>query len=390
MVKFALIAGLLIVAGCQSADQNSTQNPAQIPQPSELLQLRAVDRDLLLLEVSINGSLVESARDQVGDTWSVIVNADANSQNTLNIRWLEQLEPTPLLLAIRDVTFMAGSTGQTLTLDDNYVTTGQGLDADNDGISNMAERLAGSDPFVADFEQVELTEPDMVPIQAGCFQMGSPESEEGRIFNEMLHEVCVDAFSLGAHELTRDEYRVYAQATNRDLPDIDFELSGNRPMVGISWIDATLYAAWLSNQTGRNYRLPTEAEWEYAARAGSTTPFNTGELITTSQANFDGRIPLYGASEGTFIGADIIVGSFAPNAFGLYDMHGNVAEWTCTQRIVDYDGGELLCHDDTSVEFRAIRGGNFESTADNIRSANRENERITSSTLKIGIRLARD
>ena len=110
--------------------------------------------------------------------------------------------------------------------------------------------------------------PDMVDIEAGCFLMGSPKSEAGRYGDERWHRVCVEAFSMGKYEVTFAEYDRFAEATGRARPDDEGWGRGRRPIINVSWHDATAYARWLSEETGRAYRLPTEAEWEYAARDG--------------------------------------------------------------------------------------------------------------------------
>ena len=150
------------------------------------------------------------------------------------------------------------------------------------------------------------------------------------------------------------------------------------PVVGVSWDDAVAYGEWLSKKTGRKFRLPTEAEWEYACRAGEKTPFNTGENLTTDQANYDGNYPYNGNAKGEYRQKTVAVESFEPNKWGLYNMHGNVWEW-CS----DWFGGKYYdeCKASGTVtnpagpstgSDRVLRGGGWGSNAGRCRSATRD------------------
>ncbi|MDP3280168.1 MAG: SUMF1/EgtB/PvdO family nonheme iron enzyme [Nitrosomonas sp.] len=161
--------------------------------------------------------------------------------------------------------------------------------------------------------------PLLTVIPAGRFLMGSPQDEPGRSEGESpQHEVIIaQPFALGVYAVTFAEYDRFCAATGRKAPaDYDWGRE-NRPVIDVSWHDAQAYCGWLNEQTGQSYRLLSEAEWEYACRAGTQTPFYTGKTINSDQANFNKKH-----------GRTLLVGSFAPNAFGLYDMHGNVWEWT--------------------------------------------------------------
>ena len=162
--------------------------------------------------------------------------------------------------------------------------------------------------------------PEMVVVPAGTFRMGSPATEEGRWDGEgPQHRVRVSSFALGATEVTFDEWAACVRGGGCGggyRPDDEGWGQGARPVINVNWEDARAYVRWLSRETGESYRLPSEAEWEYAARAGTTTPFHTGATLSTDQAN-------YGRNRGQ----TTPVGTFAPNAFGLYDVHGNVWEW---------------------------------------------------------------
>jgi sulfatase modifying factor 1 len=161
---------------------------------------------------------------------------------------------------------------------------------------------------------------EFVDIPGGTFTMGSPSSEEGRKDDEIQHKVTLSAFKMSKYTITFEQYDLFCDATGRPKPG-----GGERenlPVSRVTWYDAAAFAEWMG------CRLPTEAEWEYAARANTTTPFYTGECLTTDQANFNGEKPYTNCEKGIFRNAALTVGCFPPNAFGLYDMHGNIWEWT--------------------------------------------------------------
>ena len=160
--------------------------------------------------------------------------------------------------------------------------------------------------------------PEMVVVLAGEFVMGSPPGEAGRMNTEgPQHAVTIAApFAAGKYEVTFEEWDACVADGGCDgyRPDDAGWGRGRRPVINVSWRDAEAYAAWLSSKTGHDYRLPSEAEWEYAARAGTTTPFWTGQTISDTQANFSLR-------------QSAEVGAYPPNPWGLHEMNGNVAEF---------------------------------------------------------------
>ena len=176
--------------------------------------------------------------------------------------------------------------------------------------------------------------PQMVVLPAGTFPMGSPDNEEGRDSDEARRQVRIGTFAVGVYEVTFAEWDacVAGGGCGDYRPDDGGWGRGKRPVLNVSWNDAQAYVKWLSNKTGEEYRLLTEEEWEYAARAGTTTPFHTGPTIATNQANYDG-------GTGQFYARTRKVGSLADNAFGLYDVHGNVAEMVADC----YDGSGGAC-----------------------------------------------
>ncbi len=206
--------------------------------------------------------------------------------------------------------------------------------------------------------------PAMVVIPAGEFLMGSPKDEEGRFSNERLHEVRIERpFAVGKYAVTFEAYDRFVRATGRKKPE--GWGCGRRPVINVSWEDAVAYAEWLSEQTDQSYRLPTEAEWEYAAWAGTATPYHFGATITTKQANYD-----TGGLFSIFAGT-IEVGQFPPNVWGLYDVHGNVWEWTCSAYDDNYGGAELNCISKNCADPRVLRGGSWGDNPHGVRAANR-------------------
>ena len=170
---------------------------------------------------------------------------------------------------------------------------------------------------------------EMVKIRSGTFQMGSPK-DQGRDSEKPQHSVTVPAFLMGKYPVTQAQWRSVAALPQVEImlnPDPAYFNGDNRPVEQVSWHEAVEFCQRLSLATGHQYRLPNEAEWEYACRAGTTTEFHFGETITTDLANYNGN-KTYGAGpKGIYRQQTTDVGSFPPNAYGLYDLHGNVWEW---------------------------------------------------------------
>jgi formylglycine-generating enzyme required for sulfatase activity len=194
--------------------------------------------------------------------------------------------------------------------------------------------------------------PEMVWIAGGRFQMGDLQGN-GFANERPVHWISVDKFAMGRYEVTFAEYDKFAQATGRDKPDDKDWGRGNRPVINVSLEDAIAYTEWLSQQTGQTYRLPTEAEWENAARAGTTTDYWWGNKIGSNRANCKGCGSQWDAKR------TAEVGSFDSNAFGLYDTVGNIWEWTCSEYEEKYRGKEQRCADKESTSSRVLRGGSW-------------------------------
>ncbi len=221
---------------------------------------------------------------------------------------------------------------------------------------------------------------DMVAIPGGEFLMGAPQDEKGSYGNERpQHKVTVQPFFMGKFPVTQAQWREVANLpkVDRDLKPNPSNFKGdNRPVEWVSWYDAVEFCQRLSEATGREYRLPSEAEWEYACRAGTTTPFHFGETITSKLANYRVSEIYAGESVGKYREGTTDVGSFPPNAFGLYDMYGNVFEWCADAWHGNYSGapndGSAWTkggNDNRSL----LRGGSWVNNPDNCRSAFRYN-----------------
>ncbi len=227
--------------------------------------------------------------------------------------------------------------------------------------------------------------PEMVMIPAGEFKMGSKGFTASQ--DELpQHGVSVPALAMSRYEITIAEYEQFATATNRKQPDLGGLNKANSPMILVSWDDANAYARWLSKETGKKYRLPTEAQWEYAARAGTTSTYWWGFELGEDNAHcFDCKTGL-NARQPTK------VGRFKANPFGLYDTSGNVWEWTRDCYHKNYKGAP----DDGSVweggdcSKRVVRGGAYGSTGKSLRSTKRGKRAATRGTDEVGIRLIRE
>jgi formylglycine-generating enzyme required for sulfatase activity len=229
-------------------------------------------------------------------------------------------------------------------------------------------------------DKVEL---DMVLIPTGRFEMGSPADEPERRDSEgPQHLVTVPTFFMGRTPITQAQWRQVAK-----LPKVKTKLKekpsrfegDNRPVERVSWDDATEFCARLFRYTKREYRLPSEAEWEYACRAGTTTAFHFGETISTDLANYCGTNEEYGAygrgEKGVYGKETNDVGLFSPNQFGLHDMHGNVWEWCMDDWHDNYekapnDGSAWLKNVKTASS-KVFRGGSWSYDPRNCRSAYR-------------------
>lgn len=236
---------------------------------------------------------------------------------------------------------------------------------------------------------------EMVLIKGGTFIMGSPETEIDRSKRESpLHSVTVPQFFMGRYLVTQSQWRAVAQfeAVNQDLdPDPSKFKGDDHPVEQVSWEDAVEFCDRISWQTGHIYRLPTEAEWEYACRAGTTTPFHFGETISDGLTNYNASKKYGKGVEGKPIGHTSSVHQFnAPNDFGLHDMHGNVWEWCADYWHEDYEGapsnGQAWLEDGDD-KHRVVRGGSWSRDPAHCRSAYRLYSAPASRYFNLGFRV---
>ena len=222
--------------------------------------------------------------------------------------------------------------------------------------------------------------PAMVAIAGDTFWMGSPATEPSRFDDESRHKVTVLGFFMGKHEVTFEEYDAFCDATKREKA-LDGWGRGKQPVINVSWHDATAYAKWLSRETGKPYRLPSEAEWEYAARAG-----------TTGAYSFDGNIDKYRVNYFDQVGKTLAVGTLPANPWGLHEVHGNVWEWV-EDTYSSYQGaptdGSARVDESSNGGRRVLRGGGWYSDAASARSAYRSHGEPCNRILNFGFRLAR-
>ena len=218
----------------------------------------------------------------------------------------------------------------------------------------------------------------MLQIPEGPFTMGSAEDEPEREDDEIQHEVNVPSFFMARYPVTQAQWRAVAAMPQekRELkPDPSGFKGDNRPVERVSWYDAVEFCDRLSTHTNRQYRLPSEAEWEYACRAGTTTPFHFGKTLTTEVANYDGNYTYADGSKGEYRRETTPVDSFnIANPFGLCDMHGNVREW-CADYYGSYeqtptDGSAFKTENEEAS--RILRGGSWNFFPRSCRSAYRD------------------
>lgn len=284
-------------------------------------------------------------------------------------------------------------------------------------------------PLKDNLNQRRKLSPRMIDIAGGCFAMGSPSTELGREDDERQHQVCVKPFRLGQFEVSVEEFKRFTQASGyrtdaeQDVggldgcwaldqegktdvwknqpwaswlqPNRDQAARDQEPVSCVSWHDAQAYLRWLNQETDGVFRLPTEAEWEYAARAGSTTARYWGDAVDKSACRYANTADAgHGWADG-FPCDDHLewvapIGSFEPNAWGLKDMLGNLWEWTCSEYDATYAGTEQVCAPITSEDPRIMRGGAWNSAPGPVRSAYRNRNFPESRYSFVGFRIARD
>jgi formylglycine-generating enzyme required for sulfatase activity len=264
-----------------------------------------------------------------------------------------------------------------------------------------------------------VLEPEMINIPGGYFKMGSPVNEHGRSNSENPHNVLVKDFSIGKNEVTLGEYRYFVSRTNYQADankkadddchhwdNTGFRQSEQHPVVCVSFRDAMAYVNWLSKETGRKYSLPTEAQWEYAARASSSTSRHWGDQPNNAcsyanVADLTAKNDISGWNESLEIHScndrhsyTAPVGSYKPNEWGLNDMMGNVSEWTCSLSgwwgdTYTYEGWERKCGSSDNSKPRMVRGSSWKGAPNRVRSASRAWHPVMIRKNDLGFRLSK-
>ena len=222
---------------------------------------------------------------------------------------------------------------------------------------------------------------DWVSIPAGTFFMGSPEAKGDTYTDAPRHQVTLKSFKISKYEVTFEQFDRFCAATGRSKPNDQGWGRGKRPVIHVTYDEATAFAKWMG------CRLPTEAEWEYACRAGTKTRFNTGEHLTTAQANYNGTNTYNTTAVENNRKQTLPVGSFSPNAWGLYDMHGNVREY-CSDWYGAYStSAQTNPKGPSTGVFRVTRGGSWDWPASHCRSAYRSKDNPIVRVHCVGFRL---
>jgi len=224
----------------------------------------------------------------------------------------------------------------------------------------------------------------MVFIAPGTFTMGTPAGEESREAHETQHRVTLTrGFYMGKTEVTQAQWKAV-------MGNDPSNFKGDTlPVEQVSWDDCVEFCRKVSAKEGKKYRLPTEAEWEYACRAGTTTPFHFGPTITRQQANFNGTATYGGSAKGEDRQKTTAAGSFSANAWGLQDMHGNVWEW-CSDWYGPYGGDVQNPIGATAGSDRVLRGGSWDCSPQSCRAGDRYRGTAGSRDYDFGLRLALD
>lgn len=225
---------------------------------------------------------------------------------------------------------------------------------------------------------------EMLVIPAGSFPMGSPRGS-GMVDEQPQHFVTIKPFLTGKFLITQAQWK----AVMGKLPPCRFK-GENLPVERVSWEESQRFCQRLSQKTGRGYRLPSETEWEYACRAGTSTPFSFGETITIDVVNFNGEHSFRAEPRGRYIHVTTEGGTFPPNAFGLYDMHGNLWEWCADNWLDDYSSSprDSISYQNKDSQYRVVRGGSWHEPPALCRSAARLRVRQSDAEETIGFRVA--
>lgn len=345
-------------SGAANAATNAPNPVAEVKHSSGMLRITTEPGDA---QIFINGQRKGNSPSEPGQSFAIKLSETSYT--------VEAVKPDGELKewhGKKTDVFVANETMQTITLKLEVRETPAGKVA--------REKAEADKKQKAQVQIAKALSPAMVLIPAGRFQMGCVEGKDCYDINIPVHAVEVRAFQMGKHEVTFNEWDAcVADGGCTHWPDDKGWGRGQRPVINVSWDDIQTYLTWLRQKTGTAYRLPSEAEWEYAARAGTTTRFSTGDCITTAQANFGGNNPAEGCPKGESREKTLEVGSFAANPFGLFDMHGNVWEWTqdCWKNSYSGAPSDGSATSDGDCSKRVVRSGSWYSSGRELGSATR-------------------
>lgn len=421
ILRILPIGGLFLLSSCGDGEHVKSNDVAASATiiPKMLLQTKALDRsqyriNVLLNEVKRDFKLTEQDSAYLLDLGDVPA-GDYSFSVEVSYPLEAPLSLVPILYNYASTLQVTGgdqrvtvSNEQVNWPDDdndgysNFIELDQAsVDVDNDGTANYLDTDSDNDdtPDESDPPPYSQVLPATKEIAEGCFDMGSRATGEDTVETENpVHEVCLKAFRLGQFAVTFDEYDAYTDAVGKSRLDDEGWGRGNRPAIWVSWNDANEYASWLSKQTGFHYRLPTEAEWEYAARSGGNgiygfgnsesalCEFGNGSALETSVSWRNT------ACTDSYRDRTAPVGTFKVNAWGLYDMHGNTSEWVEDSYHSNYNGApsDGSAWVDSSSVKKVLRSGSWDSSAWGMRSAYREASDASTKDWMIGFRLLRD
>ncbi|MEO0869741.1 MAG: formylglycine-generating enzyme family protein [Cyanobacteria bacterium J06642_11] len=377
------------IVGC--ADVKKSIGDIQLLEEGLEIAREAYQQSIELYESACEGSSVlmevASICVTIGDVWNICRQSELAIASYMKAYGIcsskeEHMEAAQIQIAIGRIRQMDGSLEKALASYEiaKQLYTNQNYQPGIAKVDYLIQRLYSNHPFSESLlNQVSL---EMVLIHEGTFMMGSPK-DQGYDSERPQHEVTIRPFLMGKYPVTQEQWRTVAALPKieRDLKAAPSSFKGdNHPVERVSWYDAVEFCKRLSKKTGREYRLPSEAEWEYACRAGTTTLFYFGESLTSEQANY-GR--------GT-TGQTTDVGSFPANNFGLHDMHGNVLEWCLDHWHENYEGapidGSAWISSDKNA-LRLLRGGSWCYGPGVCRSVNRNRDARDFRSSLIGFRV---
>jgi len=386
--------------------------PADPPAPRRKIPVRLIATGIIV-PIALSAAIALRPSPKVVEAPLTLPQADALAGDVIG----RAAEPAPMIGAIAPIE--EGASPAPNTLD-----PAQGADGTNERaapeaasgskdeiaaliVANTAEAQNLNDPQTEELEQPAAivrrdvvragdvfkdceTCPELTAIPAGKFRLGTPAGEKARRISEgpVVELTIARPFALARAETTAAEWN--RCVTAKACPALPQPGGASRPVVNVSFADAQAYARWLSETTGRRYRLPNEAEWEYAARAGAETPFASGAAISAKQASFDASIP-YGGDAGPARKGPSRVASYAPNPFGLYDMHGNVWEWTADCWNASHVGARADASPRKGdCRLRVLKGGAWNTGGWRLRAGHRIGKPQGAREYDNGFRVARD